>query len=144
VHDWRVERDPRALLAELRRPGFPLRETALLEDAPPDIAPGDARADAGTATIRDDGPEEVVVEARVAAPSLLVLTDTHYPGGPATVDGVATPILRADYLFRAVALAPGAHEVRFAYRPWSFRAGAALTLVTLVAVILFAARRQST
>jgi Bacterial membrane protein YfhO len=139
VHDWRVERDPRALLAELRRPGFPLRETALLEDPPPGIAPGDAPADAGTATIRDDGPEEVGVEARVAAPSLLVLTDTHYPGWTATVDGVATPILRADYLFRAVALTPGAHEVRFAYRPWSFRAGAALTLVGVAALTVLAA-----
>ena len=140
VRHWRIEPDPGAVLAELRRPGFPARETALVDEAPPGIAPADVPADPGAATIRADGSEEVVVDARVTAPSLLVLTDTDYPGWTATVDGGATPIVRADYLFRAVALAPGAHEVRFAYRPWSFKAGGAITVAAVAVAMLLAFR----
>jgi Bacterial membrane protein YfhO len=79
-----------------------------------------------------DAPEEVVVETRVAAPALLVLGDTFYPGWHATVDGVATPILRADHAFRGVRLAPGRHRVRFRYAPASVRIGTAVTLGALL------------
>jgi len=137
VSAWRVEANPGAMLEALRQPDFPARGVALLEEAPPGLAPSanDAAAPAA-AGIRSYLPEEVVIETRVERPSLLVLTDTYYPGWLATVDGVAAPLLRADFLFRAVPLQPGAHEVRFAFRPGSFRAGAALSTAALVILAL--------
>src|SRR5205814_7944695 len=71
-------------------------------------------------------------------PGYLVLADTYYPGWVARVDGVEQPILRADYLFRAVAVRPGQQVVEFRYEPTSFRIGAAtsgLTLLVLVALV---------
>jgi len=71
----------------------------------------------------------------VPAPGYLVLTDTFYPGWRAYVDGVETPIYQANYLFRAVPLNAGDHEVRFVYRPKSFAVGAALSLTFLLTVV---------
>jgi hypothetical protein len=56
------------------------------------------------------------------------------------VDGIETPILRADYLFRAIALPPGAHEVRFVFVPMSLQRGwmlsAAGILIALSAMLV--------
>jgi len=53
-----------------------------------------------------------------------------------SVDGTPAPLLRADGLFRAVRLAPGQHEVRFAYRPRALFLGMAVTGVTGLALLL--------
>ena len=65
------------------------------------------------------------VEIDVDAPCAgwLVLTDADYPGWRARVDGVATPIRRANALFRAVHVGPGGHRVEFDYDPVSARFG---------------------
>ena len=52
-------------------------------------------------------------------------------------------MLRANQIFRAVALSPGTHRIAFRYRPVSLRWGAAVTLVTVLAIGLFAWRRPS-
>jgi hypothetical protein len=80
-------------------------------------------------------PERVELEAVVAAPALLVLTDTFYPGWRATVDDVPVAILRADHAFRAVRLDTGRHRVVFFYAPESVRAGAIVSLAAAGIVI---------
>ena len=89
-------------------------------------------------------PREVQIKARVPAPGYLVLTDTFYPGWRAYVDGIDTPIYQANYLFRAVPLNAGDHEVRFVYRPKSFAVGAALSLTFLLAVVAAGVVRVTT
>jgi hypothetical protein len=84
------------------------------------------------ATIVRDEPERVEVAVELAAPGFLVLGDTWYPGWIAEVDGVTEPILRADYGFRAVSLAPGKHLVTFRYAPASLQHGLWITLVAVL------------
>ncbi|MBN1146803.1 MAG: YfhO family protein [Anaerolineales bacterium] len=79
----------------------------------------------------------LVVRVSAPASGWLVLSDTWYPGWRAWVDGRATPVLRADYLFRAVPLEAGEHQVVFAYQPLSFWLGLALSLATCFALFLF-------
>ncbi len=79
-------------------------------------------------------PERVVVSADLAREGYLILTDSHYPDWRALVDGRPTPIQRADVLFRAVYLSPGSHLVEFVYDPASFKIGAVVSLLTLLAV----------
>jgi Bacterial membrane protein YfhO len=80
------------------------------------------------------GVNEVLVETAVAEPSILVLSQTHYPGWTVSVDGAPATLLRADYAFDGVALSPGRHAVRFALEPTSLRIGALITLASLVVV----------
>jgi len=81
-------------------------------------------------------PERVEVQAHLGAPGYLVLTDTHYPGWRALVDGRPTKIEQADYYFRAIYLEEGEHTVEFVYDPLSFKVGVAISLACLALVII--------
>lgn len=63
------------------------------------------------------GNDKVTIEATATAPGILVLHDLYYPGWTAEVDGHSVPVLRANILFRGVALAPGHHVVTFRFEP---------------------------
>jgi hypothetical protein len=84
------------------------------------------------ATIVAEGTAALDLLADAPGGGFLVLTDPYHPGWRAFVDGEETPILRADYLFRAIALPPGSHEVRFAFAPPSLQRGAILSAAGLI------------
>jgi len=112
-------------------------ETVLLDRMSP--PQGDPRAPAREARApRLPADRANTVACEVVAPTrgFLVLNDAYYPGWEAFVDGAPAELLRANYLFRAVALAPGAHLVEFRYRPQSLKAGAALSAASLLALLL--------
>jgi hypothetical protein len=89
--------------------------------------------------------QRVMIEADSSTPAVLMLNDTNFPGWRATVNGKPTPILQADYLFRGVLIPAGKNIVEFSYQPTSFRLGAmisALALLALIAVPVFTYRRR--
>jgi len=142
---------PEQALARLVAADFDARRSALLDAPPPALllaAAMAADADAGTTSLERDEPEHQVIRTRGEQPAALVLTDAYYPGWEATVDGVPAPILRANTVFRAVAVPAGEHVVEMRYRPRPFRLGVALALGTLVAGAacagVLAWRRRST
>lgn len=81
-------------------------------------------------------PEEVILRTHSEKPAYLVLSDAYYPGWRAFVDGQEFPILRANVIFRAVALPAGEHTVAFRYMPASLRTGAVVSLAALLACVL--------
>jgi len=72
------------------------------------------------------------VELSVRSPERgwLVLSDVYYPGWRATVDGNPTPVLRADYTFRAVNVPAGEHTVRMTFAPRTWYVGLVLSLIS--------------
>jgi hypothetical protein len=126
----------RANLDELSR-----GRLVVIEDAKPSFSRRPAGG-AGTAHIGKYGINDVVVEVEAETPSLLVLTDSHFPGWRAFVDGSERPILRANSLFRAVEISPGVHQVAFKYRPASFRYGLLISLATLAVILAAPIRRR--
>ena len=106
------------------------RRTVLLERAPSGLAAGAARRP-GTARIVRYANTEVDVSVDAPDGGLLLLNDVWHPWWRATLDGRPVDILRADVIFRAVALPPGAHEVRFTFAPF---AGAVTDLARLAGV----------
>jgi predicted translation initiation factor SUI1 len=85
--------------------------------------------------------QRVVVQATLRQPGLLVLSDTFYPGWTAQVkrsDGSSftAPILRTNRIMRGVALPAGEYEVAFCYRPRLFYAGAAISGVAWLVLLI--------
>jgi hypothetical protein len=78
---------------------------------------------------------KVDISVTMQRAGLLVLSDSIYPGWKATVDGKDTPVLRADGLFRAVALPAGSHEVKFTFAPPLLAIGAAISLASIMAIV---------
>lgn len=115
-------------------------DVVVLDRAPVSVV-GDARSvPVGLDNVRITSyqPERVDVLVTAASPAVLVLRDSDYPGWEARVDGVRTPILRADGLFRAVEVPEGTHTVVFQFRPRGLMLGgwiAAGTLVLMAAML---------
>ena len=101
------------------------------------LRPEPAGGDVGRAVIRRYRDESVAIATRAGGRRLLVLVDAYFPGWVAYLDGVRTPILRADYAFRAVSVPAGEHLIEFRYEPASVRYGALLSIAgLLVAAVL--------
>jgi hypothetical protein len=133
-----------ALEAVTRRGFDPRREAITERRVPgvPDAAPAAAR---GRAAVVERAPERVELRASSPRGGLLVLSDVHFPGWTAEVDGAAADVERVDYVLRGVRLPPGEHTVTFRYRPLSWTLGwalSALSLVVLVAAAAAAVRRR--
>ena len=116
-----------------------LRSVAILESQSDETFTPDS-----TATLRQTAyaPDRVVYESSSANDALAVFSEIYYPAGwVATIDGVESPILRADYLLRALRIPAGNHTIEFAFRPQSFHVGNAISLAAsiLVALITLAA-----
>jgi hypothetical protein len=102
------------LLHDGQWPNVDLKTTVLLQDAPPARA---TPARPGQVQIASYRNTEVVVDADSPDGGWVVLNDVWQPWWFAEVDGRPAEILRANVLFRAVAVPPGRHQVRFTFHP---------------------------
>ena len=102
------------MLADGVWPQADLRTTVLLE-RPPTAGSGGRRP--GNVRIARYGNAEVTLETDSPDGGWVVLNDLWHPWWFAEVDGKPAEALRANVLFRAVAVPPGRHTVRFQFRP---------------------------
>jgi hypothetical protein len=128
----------KASLAAVTAPGFNGRGVAVTEHPVPGIqqAAGTASPPTGaTARLSSYGAQRVVIDATANDPSLVVLTDSFYPGWKATVDGKPASIERVDYVLRGVRVGPGHHTIVMRYEPASWRLGWIVSLVALLCLL---------
>ena len=122
VTAWRFV-DDEAVIASGDLPEFKLGTEALIDRSDRDLLPASpeqpASPTAGAATITATGDDAVTIDVEATIPGILVLHDLYYPGWVAQVDGAASPVLRADLLFRGVAVPSGHHTVQFRFHPFS-------------------------
>ncbi|MEW5718643.1 MAG: YfhO family protein, partial [Chloroflexota bacterium] len=128
--------DDATTLARLRDYAFDPRQGALL-------AEGQALADRAPEQDEDESvqitlyqPERVQLNLTANRKAYLVLSDTWYPGWIARVDGKAAPVYRAYVTLRAVPVEAGTHTVEFEFRPTSFYQGAAISIATLLCLVI--------
>jgi hypothetical protein len=131
-----VVNDDARRLALLRSPGFSPNDVAYVES---ERALG-LGPTSGQASIIDETPNRLVVAATLAAPGLLVLSDSWDPGWSARAQERSIPVLRVNHALRGVVLPAGASLVEFRYRPLSFRLGLAAALAVLIALVVQVAR----
>ena len=100
------------------------------------IAGESGRQSTGTARITDSRPNSVRIEAQLQSEGFLVLSDVHYSGWRASVDGRPAKILQTNSVFRGLPLGPGSHTIEFHFRPRSVYLGAVVSLATLVTLFI--------
>lgn len=66
------------------------------------------------------------------SPGYVFIAQSYYPGWQAWVDGERVDLLRADYLFNAVQLSAGEHQLELVYRPTSVYIGASISLLAIL------------
>lgn len=97
-----------------------------------------AEIEGGSARIVEESPTRVAVQVESSNGGRLLLRDRYHRGWKAWVDGAATTV-HPQGLFRTVQVPQGGHRVEFAYRPWTFFAGAAISAAAVLAWVLAAA-----
>jgi len=99
--------DPKRVAILEEKPGWTLDNPSLFQEA----------------EVTFYSPNRIVVQAKLSAPGLLVLSEVWYPGWRACDNGREVKIHRANYLLRSVYLEAGQHTVEFVYDPLSVRVG---------------------
>ena len=67
---------------------------------------------------------------------LAVFSDIWYPHGwEAYVDGKETPIMRANYVLRAIKIPAGQHTIEFHFRPKSYQTGKTIAIISSFLII---------
>lgn len=143
LRDWVVVDGDGAILDEMMRSDFDPSKTVVLESAPPGLERADLYEGAlgyeesgNAAEIVGRGLNDLTV--RAAGPGLLVLSETYAPGWRAAVNGRPTPVLRANYTFRAVPLiSPGENVVELTYRPASAAVGTWVSVIVAGILCIF-------
>ncbi|MEM7034593.1 MAG: YfhO family protein, partial [Chloroflexota bacterium] len=129
----------------IRAPAFNAQDTVVLESVPTTNQQNTSATLAdnpnlGIALLRYD-LHTIEIGLTTDTSGYLVLSDTHYPGWQATVDGQAAPIYKANYAFRAVPVPAGVHTVRMVFQPWSWRIGLVVSTVTFAGLMLYVIRK---
>src|SRR5262249_13484712 len=88
-----------------------------------------------SATLTHYGGEQVQISAAATAPSLVVLTDSYYPGWTATVDGHPASLQRVDYVLRGVRIGPGRHTIVMRYQPTAGTMGGVISVLTRLVIL---------
>jgi hypothetical protein len=74
------------------------------------------------------------IQIKAQGPGQLVVSEVSYPGWEAFLDGRKTELVEAYGLLRALELGSGEHQVELIFRPLHVRIGAAVTLMSLIAL----------
>ena len=117
----------------------PLR-TALM-DAPLQMNFGGEDVERKAEVVRYE-PNRIELQTNCGVSSVLVLSENHYSGWRAYVDGKLVPTLRINYNLRGVALSPGEHSISFVYRPKSVLLGLLISLFTGVFLLAWCLQRR--
>ncbi len=136
VKDYKVM-DSIVILSKMMSRDFRPDREALLEEEPPHPIPLPQRGEGKERRVEfiSETNNRLVLQATAEENSLLVLSDTYYPGWKAFVDGRKTKIYRANYTFRALPLSAGPHRVEFIYDPLSFKLGALFTFLGIIGCV---------
>jgi O-antigen/teichoic acid export membrane protein len=136
-----VADDPLAMMGQLDPRNYVV---LALSEVDPSQAGGEPMpASLSPAAVARYGSQEVTIDARVAEPSWLVLTDSYFPGWKAFTrelgadegDEVEVEVIRVDGNFRGVRLEPGEWTVRFKYSPMSFKLGLFISFLAAVVIV---------
>ena len=129
--------EEKKISAKLGNKEFNPTKEVVIETSHPSVDSNNSAQAEGHAIITSYRNNEVDIKASLTNPGWLLLTDTYYPGWKVYVDGKEDKIYKADYLFRAVYLDAGKHNVTFIYEPTLFRWAMVITVIFVLILGVF-------
>jgi hypothetical protein len=114
---WQASTNDDAALTQLASKEFNPEQTVLVSEPLPAPKEGATNSAADVVEFKSYAPKRVVLQAKAASPSVLLLNDKYDPNWLAVVDGKPAPLLRCNFIMRGVFLDPGEHTVEFLFRP---------------------------
>ena len=109
--------DENQILQKLTDPNTNPMQTARIEENPGTISDTNT-SETGSVKRLEYNEHQGYLKLSTTAPGprILVISQNHHPNWTATVNGEPKPLIRANYLWTAVALEPGEHTVELTYR----------------------------
>ncbi len=84
-----------------------------------------------TVKVLEFKPPYIKYESQSATAGFVVFSEVHYPKGwHAKIDGKEVPILRADYVLRALEVPAGKHVIEFSFEPKPYLIGNKITMAS--------------
>jgi Bacterial membrane protein YfhO len=112
------------------------RDTAIA-DQPIDLPAADSAVPPGEVTVTQYEPSRIKLSLRASRTSLLVLSETYYPGWKAWIDGQPSTIYPVDIALRGVVVPAGAHQLRMEFRPAILPLSLGISLATAILLAIF-------
>jgi len=138
VHSAKVIKNRAQILETLKNPRFEPHSILILEEEPEEsIDNAELEEGAEQVSFISYKEDELILKASLKKSGFLFLSEIHYPGWKAFVNGKQRKIYRSNYLFRSVHLDKGVHTIRFVFSPISFKIGVLITFLTLLALFVF-------
>jgi len=140
ISDYRVIPERDAIFSALTSRSFDPRRTVLLESVPyPRPEPSN---NPGTVRVLSAYPDALTVEADVTRSTLLLITDLYSNNWHArSLSGSVQKlydVLPANYILRAIPLAPGHHRILVEYVPGGLREGIGVSILAWLLWLLLA------
>jgi len=122
-----------AQLARIKDRGFDPRSSVILSRIPSIIAsPSAAKAPLESdVELVDRDTSSYRFRVRSPRSAILVLSQMHNAGWTASIDGSDADTFEANYALTGIAIPPGDHDVRVAFRPRSLAIGALVSIASL-------------
>ena len=95
----------------------------------------------GTVAISTTGMRRKTLSVDLANPGWVVLSETHWKGWKAFVDGRRIPLRFANHAFIGMFLPAGKQTVELIYSPRSFLVGTTVSMITLLGLGVYGAVR---
>lgn len=138
VPETRVVKGAEEVFEVMGKPDFDPRKVVVLE-SPSHLVLGKSRA-LGTARLLDFTTDHMTIEAGVAEPAILLVTDAYSKGWRAIpLEGSTQTryeVMPADYAFMAIPLSAGYHKIRLEYMPTGFIVGKWISIASAVVYLI--------
>jgi hypothetical protein len=124
-----VAGDEARQLELIRKPGFDPERTVVLGQS---MFETSAQGSPGRVSWLARNNTRLHLKVESPQDSVLVLSQTFYPGWKAHIDGVETAVFPANYALTGIAVGAGPHDVVFSFDPLSAKLGGLLSILALV------------
>jgi hypothetical protein len=142
LRDAAIGADTNANMATVPSAGFKPKEEAIMRETFKGTLGNYAFGKDANAYVKlaRYGLNEISFTSNNSQPGLAVFSDIYYDKGwKAFVDGKETPIMKANYVLRAIMLPAGSHNIEFRFHPTSFYNGKTISLISSILMILVCA-----